>query len=73
MQDSSAVKQPAGVNFTSAQLQFFFVIMGRYVPRASYWPIAYGLKPGDAGGDAEGIKTMQNMAENMAWLLKKLG
>ena len=37
---------------------------------ASYWPIAYGLKPGDAGRRRP--KTMQNLAQNMAWLLKKL-
>jgi hypothetical protein len=31
------------------------------------------LKSGDAAGDADGLKTMQNLAENMAWLLQKLG
>ena len=66
------VARRAGVNFTYAQLQFWFVIMGMFVPGATYWPIAYGLKPGDAAGDAEGIKTMQDLAQNMAWLLKKL-
>jgi multimeric flavodoxin WrbA len=67
------VARRAGVNFTYAQLQFWFVIMGMFTPGSTYWPIAYGLKPGDAGGDAEGLKTMQNLAENMAWLLQKLG
>ena len=47
--------------------------MGMYTPGATYWPIAYGLKPGDAGGDAKGLKTMQDLAQNMAWLMKKLG
>jgi hypothetical protein len=46
--------------------------MGMYVPGSTYWPIAYGLKPGDAAADAEGLKTVANLAENMAWLLKKL-
>ena len=67
------VARRAGVNFTYAQLQFWFVIMGMFTPGATYWPIAYGLKPGDAAGDAEGIKTMADLAQNMAWLLKKLG
>jgi len=67
------VARRAGVNFTYAQLQFWFCIMGMFTPGASYWPIAYGLKPGDAGVDAEGLKTMQNLAQNMAWLMKKLG
>ncbi len=66
------VARRAGVNFTYAQLQFFFCIMGMYTPGAAYWPIAYGLKPGDAAADAEGIKTMQDLARNMAWLMKKL-
>jgi len=66
------VARRAGVNFTYAQLQFWFVIMGMVVPGASYWPIAYGLKPGDVAQDAEGIKTVTQLAENMAWLLKKL-
>lgn len=66
------VARRAGVNFTYAQLQFFFCIMGMVVPGASYWPIAYGLKPGDAAQDAEGLRTMQDLARNMAWLMKKL-
>jgi len=66
------VARRAGVNFTYAQLQFFFAIMGMFTPGASYWPIAYGLKPGDVAQDAEGLKTVQDLAGNMAWLLKKL-
>jgi multimeric flavodoxin WrbA len=67
------VARRAGVNFTYAQLQFWFCIMGMVTPGASYWPIAYGLKPGEVAGDAEGLKTITNLAENMAWLMKKLG
>lgn len=70
---SMVVARRAGVNFTYAQLQFFFTIMGMVVPGSSYWPIAYGLKPGDVAQDAEGIKTIIELAENMAWLMKKLG
>jgi multimeric flavodoxin WrbA len=66
------VARRAGVNFTYAQLQLWFCICGMFVPGSSYWPIAYGLNPGDAAGDAEGLKTITNLAENMAWLLKKL-
>ena len=43
-----------------------------FVPGSSYWPIAYGLNPGDAAGDAEGLKSVTDLADNMAWLLKKL-
>jgi multimeric flavodoxin WrbA len=66
------VARRAGVNFTYAQLQFWFCIMGMFTPGSSYWPIAYGLNPGDAAGDVEGLRTITDLAENMAWLLKKL-
>jgi len=66
------VARRAGVNFTYAQLQFWFCIMGMFTPGSSYWPIAYGLKPGEAANDAEGMKTITDLAENMAWLMKKL-
>jgi len=67
------VARRAGVNFTYAQLQLWFVIMGMFVPGSTYWPIAYGLKPGEVTQDAEGMKTVTTLAENTAWLLKKLG
>lgn len=66
------VARRAGVNFTYAQLLFFFSIMGMIVPGSTYWPIAYGLKPGDVAKDDEGLKTVVTLAENIAWLLKKL-
>ena len=67
------VARRAGVNFTYAQLQFWFCIMGMFVPGATYWPIAYGLQPGEVAQDAEGLKTVTNLMENMAWLMQKLG
>lgn len=66
------VARRAGVNFTYAQLLFFFIIMGMFVPGSTYWPIAYGLKPGEVTQDTEGLKTITTLAENMAWLMKKL-
>ena len=66
------VARRAGVNFTYSQLQFWFVIMGMFVPGSTYWPIAYGLKPGEVTQDAEGMRTITNLAENLAWLMQKL-
>jgi multimeric flavodoxin WrbA len=66
------VARRAGVNFTYAQLQFWFCIMGMVVPGSSYWPIAYGLNPGEVAADAEGLRTVTDLAENLAWLLKRL-
>jgi multimeric flavodoxin WrbA len=66
------VARRAGVNFTYAQLQLWFCINGMFVPGSSYWPIAYGMNPGEAANDAEGLKTITDLADNMAWWLKKL-
>jgi len=66
------VARRAGVNFTYAQLMYFFMIMGMVVPGSTYWPIAFGRAPGEVTKDEEGIKTVRTLAENIAWLLKKL-
>jgi multimeric flavodoxin WrbA len=66
------VARRAGVTFTYAQLLYFYMIMGMVVPGSSYWPIAYGKDRGEVMKDEEGIKTVVALAENIAWLLKKL-
>jgi multimeric flavodoxin WrbA len=66
------VARRAGVNFTYAQLLFFFTIMGMVVPGSTYWPIAYGREQGEVLKDEEGMKTVTALAENFAWLLKKV-
>jgi len=42
------------------------------VPGSSYWNIAIGRTPGEVLQDEEGMKTMEVLGQNMAWLLKKL-
>ncbi|WP_298667397.1 flavodoxin family protein [uncultured Methanofollis sp.] len=39
---------------------------------SSYWNLGIGLAPGDVEKDKEGLQTMQNLGQNMAWLLKKI-
>jgi multimeric flavodoxin WrbA len=50
----------------------FFLINQMIVPGSSYWNFAIGRNPGEVLNDAEGIQTMQTLAENMAWLLAKI-
>lgn len=50
----------------------FFLINQMIVPGSSYWNFGMGKNPGDVLNDEEGIKTMQVLGENMAWLMKKL-
>ena len=66
------VARRAGQNFTVAQLNFFFLINGMILPGASYWPIAFGGAKGEALEDREGVQTIENLAKNVAWLIKKI-
>jgi multimeric flavodoxin WrbA len=42
------------------------------VPGASYWNMGYGREIGDVENDEEGLRNMDSLGENMAWLLEKL-
>jgi multimeric flavodoxin WrbA len=50
----------------------FFLIGQMIVPGSCYWNMGVGLAPGDVNEDEEGMRTMQLLGENMAWLLKKI-
>jgi multimeric flavodoxin WrbA len=67
-----AVARRAGANFTFAQLNYFFFINGMIVPGSTYWNVGYGLVPESVKNDEEAIRTVRNLAINMAWLIKKL-
>lgn len=49
-----------------------FQMMNMPVVSSQYWNIVYGTSPGEATLDKEGMQTMRTMANNMAWLLKKI-
>ena len=49
-----------------------FQMMNMPVVTSQYWNIVYGCEPGQAALDTEGMQTMRTMANNMAWLLKKI-
>lgn len=53
-------------------INHWFHIQQMIVPGASYWNLGIGLNPGDVEGDEEGMRTMQTLGQNMAWLLKKI-
>jgi len=61
-----------GALTTFNQINQFFLINMMIVPGSSYWNLAIGREPGDALKDEEGMQTMQDLGENMAWLLKKI-
>ena len=39
---------------------------------SQYWNIAYGMNPGEAAQDGEGMQTMRTLARNLSWLLKNV-
>ncbi|PLX50644.1 MAG: flavodoxin family protein [Desulfobulbaceae bacterium] len=53
-------------------MNHLFTISEMIIPSASYWNMGVGLKPGEVKDDQEGMATMRNLGENMAWLLKKI-
>jgi multimeric flavodoxin WrbA len=53
-------------------INHFFLIGEMIIPGSSYWNIGVGRQIGDVDTDEEGIRTMQTLGQNMAWLLKKL-
>lgn len=66
-----AVRRAGGIPTFDA-INHFFLISQMIVPGSSYWNVGIGLNPGDVEKDAEGIKTMETLGANMAWLIKKL-
>lgn len=62
----------AGAIHALDTLTHFFTINEMIVPGASYWNVGIGREQGDVEQDAEGLRTMSSLGENMAWLLKKL-
>ena len=53
-------------------LNMIFEMKNMPVVTSQYWNIAYGLAPGEVTQDTEGMQTMRTLANNMAWLLKKI-
>ncbi len=62
----------AGAYHVFSSLNSFFLIGEMIVPGSSYWNIGRGREPGEVAGDEEGMKTMQALGRNMAWLLKRI-
>lgn len=53
-------------------MNHFFLISGMIIPGSCYWNMSFGLEKGEVEKDQEGLRTMQTLGQNMAWLLKNL-
>ena len=62
----------AGAIHAYDTINHFFGISNMFTVGSSYWNLGMGLEPGDVDSDTEGIRTMQNLGSNIAWIIKKL-
>ena len=67
---SVAVARRGGSSASFDCLNKYFGIAQMPVVGSTYWNMVYGRVPGEAGQDLEGMQTMQNLAKNMAWMMK---
>ncbi len=52
-------------------MNHFFLNHEMFVVGSTYWNMAYGQMPGDVLKDEEGLANMDNLAENLIWLMKE--
>lgn len=67
---SVAVARRGGSSASFDCLNKYFGIAQMPVVSSTYWNMVYGRVPGEAEQDLEGMQTMQNLAKNMAWMMK---
>ena len=53
-------------------LNKYFTISAMPIASSTYWNQIHGAKPGEAAMDAEGIRTMRNLAKNMVFLMNAI-
>ena len=59
-----------GASATFDQLNKYFTICQMPVVSSCYWNMVHGFTPEDVYADKEGVRTMQVLADNMAYLIK---
>jgi multimeric flavodoxin WrbA len=53
-------------------MNHFFFIGQMIVPGSCYWNMGFGRGKGEVEKDDEGLRTMEVLGENIAWLLKRI-
>ena len=66
-----AVRGGGGIH-TFDTINHLFLISQMIIPGSTYWNLGYGREQGEVQEDAEALRNMANLGENMAWLLGKL-
>lgn len=69
---SVVICRRGGASSTFDELNKYFTISNMPVVSSQYWNMVYGLKPGDAEKDLEGLQTMRTLARNMIFLMQSI-
>lgn len=67
-----AIARRSGVTATMDELNKYFTISGMPVASAHYWNSLHGRAPGEVLEDAEGLRTVRDLAQNMSFLMKSI-
>ena len=69
---SVVVARRGGCTASMDVLNKYFTISEMPVASSTYWNLTHGGKPGEAAQDAEGTRTVRNLARNMAFLMRSV-
>lgn len=62
----------AGAIHVFDSINHYFLISQMMVVGSSYWNVSIGREKGEVAEDAEGVRTMRQLGENMVWALERL-
>lgn len=67
-----AVARRAGVVNAIDELMHYLNYAQMIIPGSLYWPLAFGNRPGEVAQDAEGVQTLQVLAQSMVYVMKTM-
>jgi multimeric flavodoxin WrbA len=62
----------AGALHAFDTLLHFFTVTQMVTVGSSYWSVGFGYEKGEVEKDAEGLRTMDDLGVNFAWLMKRI-
>ena len=68
-----AIARRGGSTTSIQEMMMFYLSNDMIVPGSTYWNIVFGQTPGQALQDEEGMQTVRRFAENVAFLINKIG
>lgn len=67
-----AAVRRAGAVCVVDSINHYFGISGMYTAGSRYWNLGMGLAQGDVEKDAEGVDTMRQLGQNVAYFIKEM-